>query len=770
MKAELRRASNELKADSSFVLYYAMKYRIRRNVARKKLGWQNTQSNKLSRLRSNYVNENNSRNINPDYINNPNYININNNNNYNADSENMENSNSTSVSDDFSSKVVINFSSYILSEQERKILSLSLDHYIPFKSDDKRVQVEFERFYSDLLSQSSSLSLYEKSNLKRIFLNTYHRYSKIKHTSEEKTILESLIKNPDIVLLKLDKGRGVVIMNRSDYIRKAERFLNGSQFEKLDNDPTKSFQAKVQRTLLSMKSQFGKDIYKRIYPSSSQPGLFFGLAKVHKLNEGCRDVDELPIRPVISNIGTSTYQISKYLAQLLSPLTKNVYCVESTKDFLSKIKDKNIESDECLVSFDVTSLFTNVPLDYTIDLILEKVYRKNLIVTKLKETQLRELLVLCTKEIHFSYNEKLYKQVDGVAMGSPLGPVLANIFMVDLEEALIPTLSDKLSLWLRYVDDTFTFIKKDEINNVNDILNNFHANINFTHVCEKYNKLAFLDVQVNRETDGSFSTGVYRKNSDTNIYINWNSYAPKEWKIGTLKGLFRRAFLVCSNKNNLDNEIRHLKTVFKNLNEYPNKVVYKTMIDVKKKIEREKSCEQDIINPDIDNQVAQETSIQEVHPYMTLPYKGLEGHNLVKKFKSQIGRFMPNKVKPRVTFKGKRVNGLFPLKDSVKIEHQSNLVYAYSPLPDESTIDYVGETNVRYGARVHEHITTDKQSAVYRHAREQDVVVSDNNFSILAKGYSNKRDRKIAEALYINDLKPRLNEQVRSYKLFLFNN
>ena len=175
---------------------------------------------------------------------------------------------------------MINFSSYVLSEQERKVLALSLDHYIPFRSDDKRLQVEFERFYSDLLSHSSSLNLDAKSNLKRIFFNTYHRYSKLKHTSEEKSVLKNLIKNPDIVLLKLDKGRGVVIMNRSDYVRKSENFLSDSQFKKLDSDPTKSFQAKVQRTLLSMKSQFNKDTYKHVYPSCSQPGLFLGLTKV----------------------------------------------------------------------------------------------------------------------------------------------------------------------------------------------------------------------------------------------------------------------------------------------------------------------------------------------------------------------------------------------------------------------------------------------------------------------------------------------------------
>ena len=86
-----------------------------------------------------------------------------------------------------------------------------------------------------------------------------------------------------------------------------------------------------------MKTKFTKPEYSRLYPSSSQPGLFFGLAKVHKLKDGQKEVKDLPLRPVISNIGTTTYQISKYLANLLAPLTKNEHNIESTKDFIEKL-------------------------------------------------------------------------------------------------------------------------------------------------------------------------------------------------------------------------------------------------------------------------------------------------------------------------------------------------------------------------------------------------------------------------------------------------
>ena len=191
-------------------------------------------------------------------------------------------------------------------------------------------------------------------------------------------------------------------MNRCDYVNKAELFLNGPEFERLSVDPTNSFQLLVQRTLLKMKNKFDQNVYKKLYPSSSRPGLFFGLAKVHKLKEGMSTIEHLPLRPVISNIGTATYEISKYLADMLQPLTKNQYTIDSTKHFVGKIRSERVPPDYELVSFDVVSLFTSVPLDFTIELILEKVYKDKAIQTKLKKDELKKLLEICTKEMHFS--------------------------------------------------------------------------------------------------------------------------------------------------------------------------------------------------------------------------------------------------------------------------------------------------------------------------------------------------------------------------------
>ena len=96
--------------------------------------------------------------------------------------------------------------------------------------------------------------------------------------------------------------------------------------------------------------------------------------------------------------------------------------------------------------------------------IIKKTYHKNELHTNLPKHEMKELLYLCTKNTHFTLNSKTSVQTDGVAMGSPLGPVWANIFMVELEQNIIPILSKDMSLRKRYVDDTICFVNSNSIN------------------------------------------------------------------------------------------------------------------------------------------------------------------------------------------------------------------------------------------------------------------------------------------------------------------
>ena len=142
---------------------------------------------------------------------------------------------------------------------------------------------------------------------------------------------------------------------------------------------------------------------------------------------------------------------------------------------------------------------------------------------------LYELILLIPTDITRSEmitNGNIYLQTDGVAMGSPLGPVLAGIFMVHLQRSLIPVLKDQLSFLKQYIDDTITFIKTGSAEYVLLILNSCHPNVESTYEIEVNSKLAFLDVFFLREGQNIITT-VYRKVTNSDIYLNWNSFCPQ---------------------------------------------------------------------------------------------------------------------------------------------------------------------------------------------------------------------------------------------------
>ena len=124
-------------------------------------------------------------------------------------------------------------------------------------------------------------------------------------------------------------------------------------------------------------------------------------------------------------------------------------------------------------------------------------------------------------------------------------------------------------------------------------------------------------------------------------------------------------------------------------------------------------------------------------------------------------RFFPKNIKPRFSYHGKKIGTFFPIKDKIDLEHQTILVYEHKK-------GYIGETSVRYGKRISEH-TTDINSSIYKDSLKNGYEVTRSDFKILGKGFQKTRDRKLAEALFIKDKKPILNEQKQSYKLKLFN-
>ena len=148
-----------------------------------------------------------------------------------------------------------------------------------------------------------------------------------------------------------------------------------------------------------------------------------------------------------------------------------------------------------------------------IDIVLKCIYNNKEINT-ISKRERKELIKLCTKHVHFNFNGTTYVPKDGVAMGSPLAPVLAGIFMIVLERVIISKLSQHLQFWKHYVNDTICFVCNRP--------NNFHNSIQFTYEIEKENEISFLDILIICSGQ-KIETRVHRKSTNTDIYIRWNS-------------------------------------------------------------------------------------------------------------------------------------------------------------------------------------------------------------------------------------------------------
>ena len=378
---------------------------------------------------------------------------------------------------------------------------------------------------------------------------------------------------------------------------------------------------------------------------------------------------------------------------------------------------------------------------------------------------MKDLLELCTKKLHFSFNGKTYIQVDGVVMGNPLGPVIANIFMVELENILVPTLSDVLVKWQRYVDDTIAFVKVGEVNKVLNVLNRYHKDIQFTHELEEDGELPFLDVLLRRQDDNKLRMKVYRKKTSSDIYLHWNSFAPTQWKIGTLEGMFRRAYLICSDETDLEEEIAFLSKIFKDVNGYPRKIIDKCHSKVKNKVT---SLRANLSSTEPDRELPEEEAPaeQEVQKqYLVLPYAGEKGERILKKLKRKI----PEDIRPKIVYNGTKLSTFFSAKDKIDKLHCSDVVYYYKGSGGRIRDDYTGETRCRLGKRIKEHQGRDKGSAIVKNCVENDIEPpSSDDFTILAKNYADRMKRRIAESLFMKENKSVLNIQQDSYKLQLF--
>ena len=205
--------------------------------------------------------------------------------------------------------------------------------------------------------------------------------------------LLSIREDKSLIVCKPDKGNGVVLMYKTDYMQKMNAILlDSKRLTLVKSKKNVRNLEKFQNCLNRLKrgKHLDKDIYERIRPFAAVTPTLYGLSKTHK--------KAYPCRPVVASNDCFSYKCASWLNEILNPLRQPPTNIKDTFEFVKRIQESSHKQNSIMVSFDVESLFTNIPVDFVIDLILNKIYDSNLSKTfhGLTERQLRTLLVWTT--------------------------------------------------------------------------------------------------------------------------------------------------------------------------------------------------------------------------------------------------------------------------------------------------------------------------------------------------------------------------------------
>ncbi|XP_071495131.1 uncharacterized protein [Diadema antillarum] len=499
-------------------------------------------------------------------------------------------------------------------------------------------------------------------------------------------------------------------VNNTDYDKKVNSLLSdNSTYERLKRDPSAAFKKRALECLQQLEKggHIDKPLYYSLYPGDDIPA-FYGLPKIHKT--------DTPLRPIVSSINSVTYNIAKQLTSILSPLVGlSDHHIQNSGDFIEKVRDIKVEENETIASFDVSALFTSVPPDKAIEVVRERLSSDTSLHqrTKLSPEQICQLLELCLSTTYFVYNGAFFKQKHGCAMGSPISPVLANLYMEHFETSALDSFNGTgPSHWYRYVDDTWVKIQSTELDSFFQHINNCDPFIKFTVENIRDNSLPFLDCLITVNKDGTLCSSVYRKPTHTDQYLLFDSHHPLVHKLGVVRTLFHRASYLPSSEETKEKEHQHLRTVLKNCG-YKHWSIEKALHPRKR---------------DVRDRASSSTTQQRGRG-VSVPYC----QGLSEKIQRIFSFYrIPVYFKPTNTLRQRLVHP----KDKIPKHKRNNVIYRIKCQGKDCKENYIGETKQPLHKRLYQHrrsSSAGNESAVFTHLKNTGHPFEDKEVDIIDK-------------------------------------
>ena len=246
------------------------------------------------------------------------------------------------------------------------------------------------------------------------------------------------------------------------------------------------------------------------------------------------------LRPIVDYTRSIGYNAPRSLAHLLAPIVGKIsHHIKNSKYLVNEMVSIMIEQDEMFLSHDVVSLFTNTPINETLDIIKKHLEADTKL--ELRTNLSMDDMKFIVTTTYVCFMDTIYQPKFGTAVGSPVSSVIANLFMEWLEQQAILTtlITCKPKLWKRYVDEVMEVVKKGCEQDQTELLYSIYTrgSIKFTYEDESDNSLPFLDTLMIRKEDGTVEFLVYRKKMHTDQYLSFTSHHPFNQKLGGHKNV-----------------------------------------------------------------------------------------------------------------------------------------------------------------------------------------------------------------------------------------
>ena len=628
---------------------------------------------------------------------------------------------------------IVNLSNTELPNEVKTILSLGPNFSMEYRQD----RLPVANIIANIEGGIQHLNSEQKNDIAFKISNTIHNFKTkngnvdIQKNKIVKGINQTtrfLRENKQIHVLRADKTNKTVIMDATEYDQKMNNILQDSNtYTKLNKNPTKVYEKKNNEMIDKWfkRKLITKELSNKMKIHNSQPPKIYGLPKLHK--------PDTPLRPIVSCIQSPFYKLSKQLASALTPVTgRNDFFIKDSWNFKDFIDTVSISENHHLISLDVISLYTNVPITLINDVINEK-WEQLEDTTFLPKPEFLEALEVTLNSTYFQYKDQFYKQVFGCAMGSPVSSVVAQLVMEKLETTVLSSLSIDIPFFKRYVDDCILAVPKNKEQETIDAFNNFNPRLQFTMEVNNNNQINFLDMTL-IQTNNKIYTKWYSKPTSSQRYLNYNSVQPKSHKLSVIKGLADRALKLTSTKYHRE-AIQKITNIL-HKNNYPKDLVEKTINSRKRLLN---------ITTNTDRAV---TTSQQTTKYIALPY--------VNKLSEKIQHIMnPYSIKIGHSSKNNLASLYTRLKAPTPLLKQSHCVYE---IPCTCDRFYIGQTEQLLEERLKGHKYAKNVTALKKHQDDTGHKFNFKDVKILRKE-TNYKARSVLEVIEIMKNKKAVNDR-----------